>query len=1170
MATTWQTARVFISSTFRDMHAERDHLIKVVFPELRERLLPHRIELIDIDLRWGITEEEAKRDRVLDLCLELIEECRPFFLGILGERYGWVTKTFSNVVKAKYGWVQCQAGKSVTELEMLFGVLLLMDPQMKMKGKSFFYFRNPKALDNVPQPIRSEVYVETDPVLIAKLTALKKKIRNVRDQGYPVFDGYPAHWTAAATNRLAIDEIYKAGRLEGLEAFGRRVKRDLWRGLCRQYPEIRRRRRLQLQRTQPEPTPVDPWAEERDIQERFIHSRLGVFVGREKLYRDLETYADGSSEGLCLLTGPGGSGKSATLAKFVTDYPKSHGDVVVIAHFIGASPRSASLRDMLQRLCRELYERVLRTEHAARLASVTGTGEEAEKARQIIEREYTIPHEISPLVTTWRNFLKQIPKEHRVVIVLDALNQLEETDRARELWWLPRDLEPHIKVAVSTIGDTEALEADGDPVARAFAHRDKTHLRMEPLTDVDRRAIIRQVPSIAAKTLSDSQVEALLANPATDNPLYLRVALEELRGFGLHEKLDTRIAALPGKAVPDEIYKRAGFKIEAMRQAGDPVTALFTQVIQRLETDFSLPVVHDVLTLIASARRGLSERELKELVAGSPDSDDLFPILRQLRPYLVSRNGLLGFFHGNLLQAVQRYYLATEDARKAGHIRLAEFFEKQDPWWESLEEQQARSLRFPPTSRPANVRRAEELVWQWLEAERWDDVSRTLKDVDFTEAKAEAGYVFDLVMDFTRSVERITVDHGAHRQLRLLEQALRSDLHFLARHPTTLFQCLWNRCWWYDCPDAAAHYDPPSGGWPDGGPPWSRPAPERLSTLMNSWRAAKQRRSLGFVWLRSLRPPPVPLGSGMLALLTGQGAEEWVHCVAWSPDGRWLVSASSPAFQYSGPSEGTVRLWDPDSGREILPAETLPDTVFGVAWSPDSRKFAIATDNGLVRVRDVDSRDPPTQVAAHAERVWCIAWSGDGRWIATGSSDKTVRVWDAETLHEMAALEGHTEEVTSIAWSRDRARLVSGSGDRTIRIWDAMNRLELARFESGDDEVTSVAWSRVGDQIASGSYDKVVRIWSPGGSSQPLVTITGDVDVVDCVAWSPTEDRLAGGSCDMTIRIWDSGSGRELLRFEGHGTRITTLTWSPDGHRIASGGSDGAIRIWDAHAEPRS
>ena len=54
----WQDVRVFISSTFQDMHAERDHLVKRVFPQLRERLLPYRIHLIDIDLRWGITEEE--------------------------------------------------------------------------------------------------------------------------------------------------------------------------------------------------------------------------------------------------------------------------------------------------------------------------------------------------------------------------------------------------------------------------------------------------------------------------------------------------------------------------------------------------------------------------------------------------------------------------------------------------------------------------------------------------------------------------------------------------------------------------------------------------------------------------------------------------------------------------------------------------------------------------------------------------------------------------------------------------------------------------------------------------------------------------------------------------------------------------------------------------------
>src|SRR4051812_9088373 len=55
MSSRWQTVQVFISSTFRDMQAERDHLVKVVFPALREKLLRHRVHLVDIDLRWGVT-----------------------------------------------------------------------------------------------------------------------------------------------------------------------------------------------------------------------------------------------------------------------------------------------------------------------------------------------------------------------------------------------------------------------------------------------------------------------------------------------------------------------------------------------------------------------------------------------------------------------------------------------------------------------------------------------------------------------------------------------------------------------------------------------------------------------------------------------------------------------------------------------------------------------------------------------------------------------------------------------------------------------------------------------------------------------------------------------------------------------------------------------------------
>ena len=90
MANKWRTLRVFISSTFCDMHAERDYLVRFVFPELKEKCRKNRINLIDVDLRWGVTEEDVQDGKALDICLDEIDSCRPYFLGLLGHRYGWI------------------------------------------------------------------------------------------------------------------------------------------------------------------------------------------------------------------------------------------------------------------------------------------------------------------------------------------------------------------------------------------------------------------------------------------------------------------------------------------------------------------------------------------------------------------------------------------------------------------------------------------------------------------------------------------------------------------------------------------------------------------------------------------------------------------------------------------------------------------------------------------------------------------------------------------------------------------------------------------------------------------------------------------------------------------------------------------------------------------------
>src|SRR5439155_5021279 len=141
----------------------------------------HRVYLIDIDLRWGVTREQAENDQVLDLCLQEIDECRPFFIGILGQRYGWVPSRYPADALKKFGWIQHHTGKSVTELEVLHGVL--QNPAMR--GRALFCLRDPNCLQAVPKELRREVFAETDATRIAKLDDLKRRIRH---SGYPVFD----------------------------------------------------------------------------------------------------------------------------------------------------------------------------------------------------------------------------------------------------------------------------------------------------------------------------------------------------------------------------------------------------------------------------------------------------------------------------------------------------------------------------------------------------------------------------------------------------------------------------------------------------------------------------------------------------------------------------------------------------------------------------------------------------------------------------------------------------------------------------------------------------------------------------------------------------------------------------------------------------------------------
>ena len=449
-------------------------------------------------------------------------------------------------------------------------------------------------------------------------------------------------------------------------------------------------------------------------------------------------------------------------------------------------------------------------------------------------------------------------------------------------------------------------------------------------------------------------------------------------------------------------------------------------------------------------------------------------------------------------------------------------------------------------------------------AGRGAELADLLHDFAWLEAKAGAGMAFDLPRDFRAAIAALPPEDDRRRILGLLEEALRRDVHMIARHPTTLLQCLWNSCWWYDCPDAAKHYLPPEGPGPHAPAPWDGGGP-KLHDLLERWRGEWEDRSPRAVWLRSLRPPVLHLGTAQRSVLRGH--DVGVTSVAWSPDGRQVATGSG---------DRTVRVWDAETGEERRCLRGHAGGVESVAWSPDGRQVASGSWDETVRVWDAETAEERRCLrGGHRNYVFSVAWSPDGRQVASGSVDRTARVWDAETGDELRCLRGHERVVRSVAWSPDGRQLASGSVDRTVRVWDVETGEERRCLRGHEHQVTSVAWSRDGGQVASGSRDKTARVWDAETGDELRCLrgheiLRGHESWVRSMAWSPNGRQVASGSDDQTVRVWDVGTGEERRCLRGHEGWIVSVAWSPDGRQVASGSWDETVRVWDAEtAEER-
>ncbi|KAH8823400.1 WD40-repeat-containing domain protein [Flagelloscypha sp. PMI_526] len=294
--------------------------------------------------------------------------------------------------------------------------------------------------------------------------------------------------------------------------------------------------------------------------------------------------------------------------------------------------------------------------------------------------------------------------------------------------------------------------------------------------------------------------------------------------------------------------------------------------------------------------------------------------------------------------------------------------------------------------------------------------------------------------------------------------------------------------------------------------------------------------------------------SGM-QLLKLKGHTSSMTTVAFSSDGKRIISDSVY----------TVRIWDAESGMQLRNLQGHTDFVNSVGFSPDGKCIVSGSNDTTVRIWDANSGMHLQKLQGHTSCVYSVALSPDGKRIISGSLDRTVRIWDAESGMQLRKLEGHRDNVSSVGFSPDGKCIVSGSNDTTVRIWDTDSGMLLRELQGHTHWVSSVAFSPDGKSIVSGSCDKTIRIWDVESGMQ-LWKLEGHGDNVNSVGFSPDGKRIISGSPDCTVRIWDTGSGTQIPKLQGHRNTVNFVCFSPDGKRIISGSDDSTVRIWDAES----